>query len=285
MENGHIFAKSSNSISLDEGKRTGQANTDSSSTSQQYGKTLNVPDSSNVLHTLPTVTLAAPINPTRPAMVSTPKSSMISVKNPSTSLALSPTETRPLLLVTTDKDQQQPQTTAVPNGRRLPLNGRIATIVTTKQRKQPILPSNTDHQMINETTTTSTTAQKPVTRKYATNRPRAALFFTSSRMRRKKKPNETIFIFENPIHLGGPDQSPEQRQPLLGSSGNETSSRHDSIDSHASTDDGFGFNESWSVAPRSDLISISIETKLIRCSFVDQCLLEFEPFLIRNLHL
>ncbi|CAF5093494.1 unnamed protein product, partial [Rotaria magnacalcarata] len=47
------------------------------------------------------------------------------------------------------------------------------------------------------------------------------------------------------IYLGAPDQSPEQHQPLLGSSGNDTSSRHDSIDSHTSTDDGYGLNENW----------------------------------------
>lgn len=192
MENGHIFAKPPNSNSLDEDKRTSQSSTEPSSAPQLYGKTLSVPDPNSVLHALPAVTPAAPITPTRPAMMSTPKSSMISVKNPVTSVALSPTETRPLLLVTTDKDQQQLQTTTVPNGRRLPLNGRIATVVTTKQRKQPTLPINTDHQMINETASSSTIAQKPITRKYGTNRPRAALFFTSSRM--SSKTYEKIFV-------------------------------------------------------------------------------------------
>lgn len=180
MENGHIFTKTSSTSALDESKRTGQQTTDPFSAPQQYGKTLSVPDPNSVLHALPAITPAAPINPTRPVIVSTPKSSMISVKNPSTSVALSPTETRPLLLVTTDKNHQQPQTTTVANGRRLPLNGRMATVATTKQRKQPALPMNTDHQMIDETS-----AQKPVSRKYGTNRPRAALFFTSSRMSTK----------------------------------------------------------------------------------------------------
>lgn len=177
MENGHIFTKTSSTSALDESRRTGQQNTDSFSAPQQYGKTLSVPDANSVLHTLPAITPAAPINHARSAIVSTPKSSMISVKNPSTSVGLSPTENRPLLLVTTNKNQQQPQTTAIANGRRLPLNGRMAAVVTTKQRKQPTLPTNTDHQMINETT-----VQKPVSRKYGTNRPRTALFFTSSSM-------------------------------------------------------------------------------------------------------
>ena len=52
------------------------------------------------------------------------------------------------------------------------------------------------------------------------------------------------------INIGGPDQSPEQHQPLLGSSGNDTSSRHDSMDSHTSTDDGFGFNDTWSTVAK-----------------------------------
>ncbi|CAF5131771.1 unnamed protein product, partial [Rotaria sp. Silwood1] len=52
-----------------------------------------------------------------------------------------------------------------------------------------------------------------------------------------------------------PDQSPEQHQPLLGSSGNDTSSRQDSIDSHTSTDDGFGLNENWPVKTKTIISS------------------------------
>jgi hypothetical protein len=111
--------------------------------------------------------------------MSTPKSATISVKNPSTSIGLSPTDTRPLLLVTTDNNQQQPQTITVPNGRRLPLNGgRMATVISSKQRQQPTIPSNSNHQMINEITT-----QKMPPRKFSSNRPRTALFFTSTRMK------------------------------------------------------------------------------------------------------
>jgi hypothetical protein len=174
IENGHINTKSN----PDETKRTNQQIPDSSLIQHQYGKTLNVPDSNSVLHSLPMATPAAPLMPHRPAIMSTPKSSMISVKNPSTSIGLSPTETRPLLLVTTDNNQQQPQTITVPNGRRLPLNGgRMTTITSSKQRQQPIIPINNNHQMINETTT-----QRTVPRKFSNNRPRTALFFTSARM-------------------------------------------------------------------------------------------------------
>jgi hypothetical protein len=174
IENGHINIKSN----PDEIKRTNQQIPDSSLIQHQYGKTLNVPDSNSVLHSLPMATPAAPLMPHRPAIMSTPKSSMISVKNPSTSIGLSPTETRPLLLVTTDNNQQQPQTITVPNGRRLPLNGgRMTTITSSKQRQQPIIPINNNHQMINETTT-----QRTVPRKFSNNRPRTALFFTSARM-------------------------------------------------------------------------------------------------------
>lgn len=178
IENGHIISKPPNLINFDETKRSNQQNTEPPfQTQHQYGRTLNVPDSDNVLHVLPTATPAAPLNPPRPAIMSTPKASMISVKNPSTYISVSPTETRPLLLVTTDSDQKQPQTTTVPNGRRLPLNGRMATVMTTKQRQQPTIPINNDHQIVNETT-----IQRMAPKKYGNSRPRAALFFTSTRM-------------------------------------------------------------------------------------------------------
>lgn len=179
IENGYINTKPPNSNTPDETKRTSQHFLDSSLTQHQYGKTLNVPDPNNVLHALPMATPAAPLIPPRPAIMSTPKSSIISIKNPSTSISLSPTETRPLLLVTTDNNQQQPQTITVPNGRRLPVNGgRMSTIISSKQRQQPIIPINNNHQMINETTT-----QRTVPRKFSNNRPRTALFFTSARMK------------------------------------------------------------------------------------------------------
>lgn len=56
---------------------------------------------------------------------------------------------RPLLMVTQANEQQTPQTTLVPNDRRLPLNGRIATINTTKPRS-PVETSFPQHQLINE---------------------------------------------------------------------------------------------------------------------------------------
>ncbi len=177
IENGHITTRPLNSNTPDETKRVNQQVPDTLQTQHQYGKTLNVPVPNNVLHALPLATPAAPLNPPRPAIMSTPKSSMISVKNPPASIGLSPTENRPLLLVTTNKDQQQPQTMTVPNGRRLPLNARMTTVVSTKQRQQPAIPMNSNHQMINETTT-----QRTAPRKSTNNRPRTALFFTSTRM-------------------------------------------------------------------------------------------------------
>jgi hypothetical protein len=176
MENGYInpnVPKTPNLINLDETKRTSQQATDSFLTQHQYGKTLSVPDHTSALHVLP---LATPLIPPRAAIMTTPKSSMVSVKNPSTSIGLSSTETRPLLLVTTDNDEQQPQTIVVPNGRRLLLDSRMATVASTKQRQQPLIPTHTNHQMINETT-----GQKMPPRKYTNNRPRTALFFTSTR--------------------------------------------------------------------------------------------------------
>ena len=179
IENGHINTKHPIINNFDETKRISQQGTENFPSSYQYGKTLNVPDPNNVLHALPAATPAAPLIPPRPAIMSTPKSAIISVKNPSTAIGLSPTEARPLLLVTAGNEQQPVQTVTVPNGRRLPLNGRMATMVSTKQRQQPTVSVNNDnhhHQMINERT-----AQK----KYPNNRPRTALFFTSTRMRKK----------------------------------------------------------------------------------------------------
>jgi hypothetical protein len=113
---------------------------------------------------LPIATPAAPKIPPRPAIMSTPKSSTTAAKN--SSLNLLPTETQPLLLVTTANAQRQPQTTIVPNGRRLPLNGNLPAVAPIKQ------PSAS---MINETTT----------KKQVNNRPRTAVLFTSTRMKTK----------------------------------------------------------------------------------------------------
>lgn len=181
IENGHANSKTPNLIHLDETKRTSQQVTDGFVNQHQYGKTLNVPEPTSVLHILPAATPPAPLNAPRPAIMSTPKSSIVSVKNPSTSTGLSLNEHRPLLLVTTENNQQRPQTSAVSNERRLPLNGRMAPVISTKQRQQPKLPINNNHQMINETT-----AQRLSQRKYTSNRPRTALFFTSTRMNNVK---------------------------------------------------------------------------------------------------
>jgi len=177
IENGLINFKPPNLNNPDETKRISHQATDGLLTQQQYGKTLNVPDQNSVLHALPMATSAAPLNPPRAAIMSTPKSTIVSARNSSTSIGFSPTETRPLLLVTTD-NQKHPQTITVPNGRRLPLNGRMTTVASTKQRQQPTIPINDNHQMINETTT-----QRITPKKYINNRPRTALFFTSTRMK------------------------------------------------------------------------------------------------------
>ena len=179
-ENGYINAPGSNAgkaAPLDKAQRASQGGVDGALSSQQYGKTLNVPDSNSVLHNLPAATPPAPLVPPRPAIMSTPKSSMISLKNPSASISLSPTESRPLLLVTSESGQQQTKT--VPHSRRLPVNGRVATMAATKQRQQPPVPSANyyQHQMVNE----NGPNQRPAGRKYVSSRPRAALFFASTR--------------------------------------------------------------------------------------------------------
>jgi hypothetical protein len=98
--------------------------------------------------------------------MTTPKSSNTGAKN------VAP-ETRPLLLVTTAHDQQQPQTITVSNDRRLPVNGRLATIAPTKQRQQPVVSiMNNNHQMINET----------ASKKIINHRPRTAVYYSATRM-------------------------------------------------------------------------------------------------------
>ncbi|UJR21745.1 hypothetical protein I4U23_024820 [Adineta vaga] len=216
--NGYINqspTKVPNLINFDETKRTSQQPIDGSMGPSHYGRTLNVPDGS-VLPALPLGTPLAPIIRPRPAIMSTPKSSTAAVKNPS--LDLPPAETRTMLLVTTGNHQRQPQTTAVPNNRRLPLNGKLTPISPVQQRQQPSVPqmntNNNNHQLINEIA-----AKKPVN-----SRPRTALFFTSTR---------------------NTDQSPSH-QPLLDNA-NNTNNRYDFIDLHNSDDD---MNDNWSVAPK-----------------------------------
>lgn len=170
IENGHINSSTIKSPN-DEIKRTSQQHTDNFHTPSQYGKTLSVPDT-NVLSVLPTITPPAPINPPRPAIMTTPKSA--------TTAKTSTNDLRPTLLVTTVNDQQKPQTVTIPNGRKLPLNGRIATITPTKQRQQPNVPIITrSHQMINETI-----QKKPIN----TTRPRTALYIPATS-------NFLVFLF------------------------------------------------------------------------------------------
>lgn len=185
MENGHINGKSLNLLIIENVKCSYQLGTDNFPPPHHYGKTLNVPDMNNVPHAVPVTTPPAPINPPRPAIMTTPKSSVISVKNPSTSIALSPTETRPLLLVTTENDHHQPKTVTVPNGRRLPLSGPITSRLPLV--KQSSGSANAEHQTIRETTT-----DKLVSKKYMHNRPRTALFFSSTSM--KKKQMKKFFV-------------------------------------------------------------------------------------------
>jgi hypothetical protein len=185
VENGHTnpsVNKTPNLINLNEPKRPSQQHADSLLTQQQYGKTLNVPDT-KVLHVLPIATPAAPLNPPRSAIMSTPKSSTNTVKNPSTTMSLLPTETRPLLLVTTANDKQQ--TVTVPNGRRLPINGRMATVVSSKQRQPPPPPPipmiGNNHQMVDETK-----GKKQV---------RTALLLSSTRMHMNNKQTYSFILF------------------------------------------------------------------------------------------
>jgi len=228
VENGHIHPspnKILNIINPDETKRTSQQSTNNFLAQPQYGKTLNVPDT-NVLQVLPVVTPAAPITPPRPAIMTTPKSSTaMAAKNAAN-------DTLPLLFVTTVNDQQKPQTVTIPNGQRLQLNGRLATIAPTKQRQQPTMPMMTNnHQMINET----------VPKKSMNNRPRTAVFCTTTRMK-----IQTIYLFIKIIYLENMHPSSEQHQSIL-NNGNDKTNRYDSIDSQNSFDDGI---DNWSSAPR-----------------------------------
>ncbi|CAF3425839.1 unnamed protein product [Rotaria sp. Silwood2] len=139
IENGHInssITQSTNIIKSYETKRTSQQTTDNFLTPPQYGKTLNVPNI-NVLHVLPIVTPPVPLNTPRPAIMITLRTTT-NIKNPPlTTINLSPTESRPLLLVTKTNGQQQAQTITVPNGRCLPINGQMST----KQQRIVILSS------------------------------------------------------------------------------------------------------------------------------------------------
>ena len=161
--------------------------------------------------------------------MSTPKSAA-GAKNAS---AAAP---RPMLYVTKSPEQETPQTMVVPNGRRLPLNGRIATMsTTTKQRQKPATPSaSANHQTISETTSKKAPIQ----------RPRQALFYSSARMFEEGRKG-CIAVFS-----AGIDPTSEQHQPLL-SNGHGTLSPRDSLDSHPSAESGFGTNDNWSAPSRS----------------------------------
>ena len=169
VENGQINApvnKPPSLVNLDDKTRVSQQNSDGLLSPPIYGKTLSVPDA-NVLQVLPIVTPPAPITPPRPAIMTTPKSATGSAKNIATDI-------RPTLMVTAANDQLQPQTTTVPNSRRLPVNGRLATIAPTKPRQQPVtsIMTNSNHQMVNETTS----------KKTINHRPRTAVYYSTTRM-------------------------------------------------------------------------------------------------------
>lgn len=173
IENGllnTLTPKPSNFLNADDKKRASPQPSETSLHLPHFGKTLNVPDQ-NALQVIPAIVAPAPITPPRPAIMTTPKSSVANSKNNSAA------EIRPTLLVTTANDQQQPQTITVPNNRRLPVNGRIATIAPTKSRQQPVTPTannSNHHQMINETTSKT----------MPTVRPRPAVYVAGTRMQR-----------------------------------------------------------------------------------------------------
>ena len=165
-ENGRTYPKSPNSTNFDQTKRVNQQSSEGFPTHHHYRNTLNVPDPNNDLSILPMATKPAPLNPPRPAIMTTPKSSSVSVKNPSTLVNLSPTENRPLLLVTTDNDQQQPQTVVAPNEHHLPFNTHRQI---THRTIMEIIPP----------------------RRFIHSRPRTALLFASTRM---KENQQNIFL-------------------------------------------------------------------------------------------
>ena len=154
-----------NLISFDDPKRPNPSANDSSLGQQPFGKTLNVPNSS-ALQALPGAALPAPLNPHRPAIMTTPRSATATIKSPTKPAGAA----RPVLMVTTANDQRQPETTTVPNSRRLPLNGRMATIGSNKPRPAAPVPAmGNNHQTVNETA-----GKKPVN-----HRARPAVFYAS----------------------------------------------------------------------------------------------------------
>jgi len=110
-------------------------------------KTLNVPSVTKATTTTTTTTTKptppAPLNPIRPAIMTTPRSTATLAAQGKNGPMNNP---RPMLMVTQVNEQHTPQTTAVSNDRRLPLNGRIPMINTNKTRS-----SGPQHQTINET--------------------------------------------------------------------------------------------------------------------------------------
>ena len=155
--------KISNLTHLDGSKSTNQP------IQSQYGTTLNVP---NTKVSLPVSIFMPPatISPSRPAIMSTPKSLAVSPKSSPTSLLSTETQ---LLLAVTMNDQQKPKTIITPHDHRLLLNERMTTVIPTKQSQQPKNDDDKNHhQIINE---------RPP-KKLATNEPLTAFFIGSRRM-------------------------------------------------------------------------------------------------------
>ena len=232
MENGQLnplTPRASNFLNPDDKKRASPQLSETSLHQPQFGKTLNVPDQ-NALQVIPAIVAPAPITPPRPAIMTTPKSSVANAKNNSAA------EIRPTLLVTTVNDQQQPQTITVPNNRRLPVNGRIATIAPTKLRQQPVAPmanNSNHHQTINETTPKNI----PIIR------PRPAVYIAGTRMRRFER---NSFLFENDLYLENPEQAVNNA--------NNTTNRYHPTDSQGPA---VGSTNTWSPAPPKFVIFLA----------------------------
>lgn len=223
IENGQINSiinKPLNFLNSDETKQASPQPSEHSLFQPQYGKTLSVPDP-NASQVVPVIITPAPITPPRPAIMTTPKASLANSKNNSAA------ELRPTLMVTTINDQQQPKTITVPNSRRLPVNGRIATIAPTKPRQQPVTPmgNNNQHQMIDETTPKNAVV----------NRARPAVYIPGTRMRMSSSASagSKIFYLEN------------SNQTF--NNGNNTTNRYTPIDSHAPMG---GNTKTWAAVPK-----------------------------------
>lgn len=183
---------------------------------QHFGKTLNIP-----VQQAPIIQSPAPLNPIRPAIMTTPKSS--------TNLAKMAINTRPVLLVTKPSENANVQTMIVPEKSNLSINhkNRIGFI---PQRVGPPASNikQVQHQTVNE--------------KSALNRPRTAIVYSTN-----GKPvvpsgcvSRMVFYF---LLLAGSQSIIEQKQPLL-PNGHKTINQNQSNDFESST------NESWSAPAR-----------------------------------